>query len=121
MAYIHPDVLDNGLSELTGATALHILSGAADPADRAAALVVSLGNKAAPGVSAPSERVAGGREVVVSEVTDGAVTATDTATRWALIDGTRLLAVNTLSTPQSVTDGNLFSLTSFTIGIPNPA
>ena len=126
MAYIHPDVLDDGLQEITDdATAIHIVSTAGDPADRAAVLADTLGNRAvAVGVweiPNPSDRGAGGREIVVPAVADGTVTDTDTATRWALIDGARLLACNTLAAPQGVTNGNTFTLTSFTIGKPNPA
>lgn len=117
--YIHNDVYDLGLNELTESTVLHILSSA--PASFAEIATKTLGNKAAPSVGAPAARAGGGREVTVAAVTDGAVTGSGTASHWALVDGSRVLAYNALSAPQAVTSGNTFTLPSFTIGIPSPA
>lgn len=121
MAFLHDDVLDNGLSEIAAAAnALHICS--QQPASYAAATsTYTLGNKATPTVGSPSDRSGGGREVVVSAITNGTVTATGTATHWALVDtaGSRLLATAALSASQAVTNGNTFTLTSFAVGIPD--
>lgn len=124
MAFLHDDVLDNGLSELAGATAFHICH--SEPTDRASALANSVGNKASPSVGAPSARSGGGRKVTVAAITDGSITATSTDTTddaeyWALIDGTRLLAADNVAAAQMVTDGNTFTTTAFDIGIPAPA
>jgi hypothetical protein len=83
----------------------------------------ALGVKATPTVSAPADRTGGGREVTISAITDGTVSATGTAGFYALVDSsnTRLLAAAPLSATQSVTNGNTFTLTSFKIGIPDPA
>lgn len=117
--FIHNDVYDLGLTELTEATALHILSSA--PASFSEIATKTLGNKASPAVGAPAARAGGGREVTVPAISDGMVTGTGTASHWALVDGTRILAYNTLSASQAVTSGNSFSLPAFAIGIPSPA
>lgn len=122
MAYLDNEVFDNGLNALSGANrVLHICS--SEPSTFAGVAGVTLGNKAAPTVGNPADRTAGGREVTVSAITDGTVTATGTASHWALVDtgNSRLLAAQDLNATQSVTDGNDFTLTSFTIGIPDPA
>lgn len=83
----------------------------------------TLGNKTTLVVGAPADRVAAGagRRVTVAAFTDGAVTATGTASHWAIVDtvGLRLLATNTLAASQAVTSGNTFSLAAFDIGIPD--
>jgi len=80
----------------------------------------SLGNKAAPSVAAPSDRGGGGREVVVSAISDENVTATGTATHWAMVRNTataRLVATGALASSQAVTNGNTFTLSSFSVGV----
>jgi len=124
MGYLHDDVLDSGLSELDiDVTGLYICS--AEPATYAeASSTYALGYKATPTVSAPGAGNPDGRQVTISAIADGNVTATDTATHWALVDSTpteRLLAAGELSAPQGVTSGNTFTLTEFTIRIPAPA
>lgn len=121
-AFLHDDVFDNGLSEVSAAAnALHILS--QQPASYANVATYTLGNKASPTIAAPSDRSGGGREVVIAAVTNGTVTATGTATHWALVDTatSRLLATSALGASQAVTNGNTFTLTSFGVGIPDPA
>lgn len=83
----------------------------------------TLGNKTSPTVSSPADRSGGGREVTVSAISDGSVTATGTATHFALVDtnNSRLLVAGALDSSESVTNGNTFTLTSFKVGIPDPA
>ena len=122
MSYIHPDVLDDGLQVLTDdANVLHILD--TEPATYANIASYTLGNKATPAVSAPGAGDPNGREVEVSAINDGTVTGTDDAAYWCLADtvGERLLAAGALSSSQSVTSGNTFTLTAFTIRMPNPS
>ena len=126
MAYLHDDVFDEGLDILdTDANRIDICS--QEPATYVEATATyTLGNAAGgdfPGISAPGDRGGGGREVTVSAVVTGTVTGTDTATHWAITDtiNSKLLATGALSSSQSVTSGNTFTLTSFTIGIPDPA
>jgi hypothetical protein len=120
MAQLHSDVLDLGLTELTESTVLHVLS--QEPTTYANVATYTLGNKATPTISAPRAATTGtGREVGISAITDGTGTATGTATHWALVDGSRLLAANSLSAGVAIASGNAFSLSAFTIRIPYPA
>lgn len=123
MAALHNDVFDNGLSEISAAgNRLDICS--SEPTTYVAATsTVSLGNKTSLSVASPTDRSGGGREVVVAAITNGTVTATGTATHYAISDtsGSRLLATGALSASQAVTSGNTFTLTSFSVGIPDPA
>ncbi len=122
MALLADAVFDSGLSYLTtNVTTLHIVSGASDPTSYAAAISASLGSSAVT-VGAASDRVGGGRKVTVPAITAGTVSATGTATRYALVKTatSELLAVGSLSASQAVTSGNTFTLTTFDIGIPDP-
>ena len=120
MASLNSDVLDAALVELDDATTIHICS--AEPTTFGT--LNSLGNKSfgAGGVfGSPGARAPNGRKVSTTAVTDGSVTGTGTATHWAIVDGTRLLATGALSSSQAVTSGNTFTLGSFDIGIPAAA
>lgn len=113
MAYMHDACYDAGLDEIrTNATALYICS--QEPTTRTQAVTTyALGSKTSPTIAVPSDKSGGGRECVVSAISDGSCSASGTATHWALVDGTRLLATNTLTSPQAVTNGNPFTLASF--------
>jgi hypothetical protein len=120
----HVHVLDTGLVDLV-AEATHIYICSAEPADYAAATTtLALGNKNF-GVgltfTGPTNRTPNGRQVTTVAVTDGAVTGTGTAARWAIVDSvnTRLLLDNDLAASQAVTSGNVFSLPAFNFGIPS--
>lgn len=123
MATISDRVFDNGLTVLdTEANAIHITSQeATDYTD--ATSTSTLGNSTSLSIGAPQDRSGGGREVVVAAITDGSVTATGTATHYAIVDtsNSRLLATGALTASQAVTSGNTFTLTSVAIGIPDPA
>lgn len=123
MATLGDRVFDNGLTVLdTEANRLDICS--QEPTTYAQATsTYTLGNKTTPTIGAPADRAGGGREVTVSAISDGAVTGTGTATHYAITDtvNSRLLATGSLSASQAVTNGNTFTLTSFKIGIPDPA
>jgi len=121
MATLGNNVFDKGLSYLaTNGTRLDICS--SEPATYAAVAGVSLGNKTSLSIGAPGDRTGGGRKVTVAQITDGLVTATGTATHYAITNGSsELLATGSLAAPQAVTEGNVFTLTAFDIGIPDPA
>ena len=123
MAYIDDYVLDNGLGVFTAdCDRLDICT--AEPATYAEATTTyTKGNKASPSCASPSAKGGGGREVITSAITDGSVTGDGTVTHWALVDtgSTRLLAAGSLSSGQAVSNGNTFTLTQFTVGIPGPA
>lgn len=121
MAFINDRVFDNGLTILdTEANRIDICS--SEPVTFAAATTTaSLGNKVGISVGAPTDRTPNGRKVVVAAVTDGAVTASGTATHIAITDtvNSRLLATQALTAPQVVTSGNVFTLPTIDIGIPD--
>lgn len=123
MATLNDRVFDNGLTVLdTEANAIHITSQeATDYTD--ATSTSTLGNSTSLSIGAPQDRTGGGREVVAAAITDGSVTGTGTATHYAIVDtvNSRLLATGALTSSQAVTSGNTFSLSSFTVGIPDPA
>lgn len=122
MPFLNDRVFDNGLTVLdTEANALHICS--TEPASYAAATTTnSLGNVAlvAGSIGAPAAGSPNGRQVTVGALSGGSVTATGTATHYAIVDtvNSRLLATAALSASQAVTSGNTFSTTSFTVRIP---
>ena len=121
MASLANAVLDDGLSTLTtNGTSIDICS--TEPTTYAQATsTYSLGTSSTT-TGSPADRTGGGREVTVAAVTDASVTGTGTASFYAITDGSgTLYATGGLSTSQSVTVGNTFSLGSFTIGIPDPA
>lgn len=123
MAYLSNNVFDNGLNYIdTAVEKLYLLS--ADPGSTWANIATyALGSKSGPAIAAPSDRTAGGREVVISAITDGSGTTTGSATHYALTDdsASEIIAVGVLSAPLSVTSGSSFATESFTIGIPDPA
>ena len=123
MATLNDRVFDNGLSVLDlEANAIYITSQeATDYTD--ATSTSALGNSTSLSIGAPQDRSGGGREVVVASISDGSVTGTGTATHYAIVDtsNSRLLATGSLTASQSVTSGNTFTLSSVSIGIPDPA
>lgn len=123
MATLGDRVFDNGLTVLdTEANRLDICS--TEPTTYTQATTTyTLGNKTSLSIGAPADRTGGGREVTVAAFTDGSVTASGTAAYYAITDTTnsRLLATGALSSSQAVTSGNTFSISSFKIGIPDPA
>jgi hypothetical protein len=123
MSYLNDRVLDQGLQVLTDeADRLDICS--AEPATFVTATsTFSLGNKLAPSISAPAARAPSGREVTISAIADGLSTGDGDAAYWALVDtvNSRLLAAGPLDTPITVMNGNPFTLTAFTVGIPGVA
>lgn len=123
MATLNDRVFDNGLTVLdTEANKILITSAEATTYTEANS-TYALGNSTSLSIGAPADRSGGGRQVTISAITDGVVTATGTATHYAIVDtvNSRLLATGSLSASQAVTSGNTFTLTSTTIGIPDPA
>ena len=123
MATLNNRVYDNGLGVLdTEANRLDICS--QEPTTYTEATTTyTLGNKTSLSIGAPSARAGGGREVTIAAFTDGAVTGNGSATHYSIVDtaNSRLLATGSLSSSQTVTSGNTFSLAAFKIGIPAPA
>lgn len=122
MAMIADYIFDLALEELNANSGtLHLCSG--EPANFGAVGGVQLGTKIfnAGSVGAPEDRAASnGRKVVVAAFSDGTVSATGTATHWAITKGgTTLMATGALASSQGVTSGNTFSLAAFDIGFPD--
>lgn len=116
-------VLDNGLSALKS-LATHIYICSQEPTTYAEATTTyALGNKnfgAGNTLTGPTDRTPNGRKDTTVAVTDGAVTGTGNAARYAIVDSvnSRLLVDNDLAATQAVTAGNVFSLPAFDFGIP---
>lgn len=123
MASINDRVLDNGLTVLdTEANRVDITS-AESTTFAEATSSQTLGNTTSITISAPADRTGGGRKVTLSAISGGSVTATGTATHYAITDTTnsRLLVTGSLTATQSVTTGNTFSLEALDVGIPDPS
>lgn len=123
MPSLNDRVFDNGLTVLdTEANKITITSQEATTYTEGNA-TYALGNSTTISISAPSDRTGGGRKVTVSAISNGSVTANGTATHYAILDtvNSRLLATGSLTASQVVTSGNSFTLSSFDIGIPDPA
>lgn len=122
MAFINDTELDALLQSIQdNVGALHICSQEPTTYTEATS-TYTLGNKTSPTVAEPSDRSPNGREIVVSAITDGSVTATGTATHWAIVKTTattRLMVTGALASSQGVTNGNTFTLTQFAIGVPD--
>jgi hypothetical protein len=106
------------LAVVDNATTLHITSSEASSFANVAS--VTLGNSAIT-FTGPTNGDVSGRKVVVNAITSGTVTGTGTATSWALVDGSVLYATGSLSSSQSVTSGNAFTLAAINIEIRDPA
>jgi len=123
MATLSDRVYDSGLSVLdTEANRVDICS--AEPTTYTAATSTNtLGNTTSITISAPADGDTSGRKVTLSAISGASVTATGTATHFAITDtsNSRLLATGSLSASQAVTSGNTFSLTAVDIEIPDPA
>jgi hypothetical protein len=123
MPFIADVAFDSGLSYLdTNGTRLDICSQAPTSYSQATtAGTYSLGN-ATVNTGAPQDGVTDGRRVIVPAVTNGSVTNSGTASHWALTNGSNaLLAWGTITTPQSVTAGNTWTLDAISITIRDAA
>ena len=120
MAYINDEVYDQGLDYAdTNGTRIDICS--SEPATQGAIAGVSLGNDTV-NTGATAAGATDGRRVIVPAITAGSVTATGTATHWALSNGSSILvATGALSASQAVTSGNTFTLDAVSITIRDAA
>jgi hypothetical protein len=118
MAFINDEVFDQGLDYAdTNGTRLDITS--TDPGGTYATVTANtLGNKNPYTVGVTQDGVTDGRRVQGQAITDGTVTSTNTATHWAITNGTdTVIASGALSSSQSVTSGNSFTLDAINITI----
>lgn len=122
MAFINDEVFDQGLDYAdTNGTRIDICS--QEPTTYAEATsTYTLGNKTSLNTGATEAGATDGRRVIVPAITDGSVTGTDTATHWALTNGSdTLIATGALSSSQGVTSGNTFTLDAISITIRDAA
>lgn len=124
-AYIHDDILDQALSYISTSTEnLYITDNTAQPTTfTQASDTYKCGTKASPSFTGPGVGDVSGRKITCDAISDGTISATATAAYFALTDDSesKLLVVQALSSTQSVTNGNTFSLTAWDIEIPDPS
>lgn len=123
MAFIPDAALDAALAVVADADALYLCT--QEPTTYAqASSTYAVGTKASPSIGAAADRSPSGRKITVAAITTGgSVTASGTATHWALTkaSGSLLRATGALSASQALVSGNTFTLTAFDIGIPDAA
>lgn len=117
--FIADSIFDNGLTYAdTNGETLYITSAAATTYAQAATSL-SLGQKTSVTVSVPQAPTAGtGRAVEIAAITDGVVDGSGSASHWALCKDSatsELLATGPLTTQQTVTSGNTFTLDAIEI------
>lgn len=119
MAFLIDDVYDSGLSYIsTNANRLDICSTEPTTYTQATS-TYTLGNKTSLSVGSPTNHTPDGRKVVVSAITDGTVSASGTASHWAITktSTSTLIATGSLTSSQAVTSGNTFTLDAINIAI----
>ena len=123
MAYINDEVFDTGLDYAdTNGTRIDITYSQEATNYTEATSTWTCGNKTGLNTGATANGAADGRKVTVPAITDGSVTATQTAGWWALTDGSAILvAAGPLSATQAVTSGNTFTLDAIIIAIRDAA
>lgn len=117
MPFISDALLDN-LSSLASATARRVdICYTSEPTTYTEATSTkSCGNKTGLAMTALADGVVDGRRISTPAITDGSVTATQTAGWWGLTDAISVLhAAGALSATQAVTSGNQFTLGAISI------
>ena len=113
MTFFSDNILDNGVEYArANADRLDICS-AAPTTYTEATSTFTLGNKTGITMGALQDAAGGGRETQVAAITDGNVTADGTASHYGVTKTpatSELLAENTLTASQAVTNGNTFTL-----------
>jgi len=117
MAFITDEAFDQGLDYLdTNGTRIDITYTQEATTYTEATSTYTCGNKTGLNTGATEDGAVDGRRVIVPAITDGTVSATETAGWWALSDGSSvLLATGPLSSTQAVTSGNTFTLDAISI------
>jgi len=115
--YISDEVYDQGLDwATTNGTQIDITSQVATTITEAIT-TYTLGDDTIT-TSAAQAGAVSGRRVITDAITTGSVTGTDTATHWALSNGTdTLVATGPLTAGQAVTSGNTFTLDAISITV----
>lgn len=118
MAFLNDLVFDNGLNYLVNNTTTLFICSQEPTTYVEASATYALGEKVGPVVNNPVNGTTSGRKVIVDGVVDGTVTASGTATHYALVDNVNndLLWTRTLNAPVSVTLNRTFTLTASECG-----
>ena len=117
MPFIIDAILDD-LSSIAGQTTRRIdICKTQEPTTYTEATsTFTVGNKTGLTMTALGDGAVDGRRTQTPAITDGSVTATDTADWWGLTDASSVLhAAGDLSAPQAVTSGNTFTLDAISI------
>lgn len=120
MTFMNDEFYDDLLANLDDATHLYLCS--QEPNSFAeASSTFALGSKVGPSIGAVANNSPNGRKRTVAAITDGSISATGTATHWALVDSanSKLLVANSLSASKAVANGNVFTLTAIDIKVPD--
>ena len=123
MPYINDEVFDQGLDYAdTNGTRIDICYTQEPTTYAEATSTYTCGNKTGLNTGITEAGATDGRRVIVPAITDGSVSATQTAGWWALTDGAAvLIAAGALSSTQAVTSGNTFTLDAISITIRDAA
>lgn len=117
--WANDSVLDALLDKV--ATSNQLLVTSTQPTTRANALSAALASTSVTsGDFAKADGTPNGRQVTVAQKASISVTATGNATHVALIDGSNLLYVTTV-TSQSLTTGNTVTVPAWTITVADPS
>lgn len=123
-SFIGDRIFDEGLNSFNAECDLLTLVTTVPTNYTEARTTYQIATKSAPTISTATDKSGGGREVTVSAITSGGiVNANGTASHWTLLDtaNSRLLAYGELDSLLILTTAYSFTLTEFTIGIPDPA
>lgn len=123
MPYINDSILDS-LESIESTAGIRVdICYTSEPTTYAEATSTkSCGNKTGLTTTAIAAGAVDGRKVDTPAITDGSVTATQTAGWWAITDGSSVLhAAGALSSSQAVTNTNTFTLDAISITIRDAA
>lgn len=125
MPFLNDNTLDNGLAALKAAADRVYLCSAEPATYLQASSTFALGNKnVAAGAVFPNAIAAGspsGRKLSTLAISDGAITATGTASHWSVVTSgsSRLEVAQALSATQAVTNGNPWSMPASDVRLAN--
>lgn len=118
MPYINDSIRDNGLTSIAAATNRRVdICYTQEPTTYTEATsTYTCGNKTGLTMTAIGDATPNGRKVDTPAITDGSVTATQTAGWWGITDATSVLhAAGALSATQVVSSGNTYTLDAISI------
>ena len=123
VAFLTDSIMDNGLAYMiSNGSRLDICT--QQPANYTEATsTYTKGNKTSLTSTGPADHTSG-RKATIPAITDGAVTGDGTVTHWGYSKTTattELLAAQSLTGSQAVTNGNTFTLDAIIVSIGDPA